>query len=216
MLSEVDQRRYVMTLCLRCCNGDATLHDDVVTFQLRISKKEWIKTKAALIEVNLIDDLNRPVGWDKRQYVSDTSTERSRKYRKKKKQQCNVAVTPPETEAETETDTEIKTIEKETLSISKNGQVPYKKIVDLYHKCLPELPAVVKLTPKRKAQIRQRFKEDLGALRNWEHYFNHVRGSDFLMGRVQPANGRGPFLADLEWLTSAGNFTKVSEDKYHV
>ena len=25
MLSEIDQRRYLMLLCLRCCNGDVTL-----------------------------------------------------------------------------------------------------------------------------------------------------------------------------------------------
>lgn len=55
-LSEADQRRYIMLLCLRCCNGDVTLHDDDVAFQLRISNEDWLTTKSVLIGRNLIDD----------------------------------------------------------------------------------------------------------------------------------------------------------------
>ena len=40
MLSEVDQRRYIMLLRLRCGNGDVTFHDDEVAFQLRINSEE--------------------------------------------------------------------------------------------------------------------------------------------------------------------------------
>ncbi len=45
MLSEVDQRRFIMLLCLRCSNDDVTLHDDEVAFQLRISSEEFTETK---------------------------------------------------------------------------------------------------------------------------------------------------------------------------
>lgn len=54
-----------------------------------------------LISGGLIDPLEvgyEPHGWSERQYVSDTSTLRVRKYRKKR----NVSVTPPDTEADTE------------------------------------------------------------------------------------------------------------------
>lgn len=49
--------------------------------------------------------------WDKRQYVSDNSTARVRKYREQKRETLpkrfgNNEVTPPETETDTETDTE--------------------------------------------------------------------------------------------------------------
>jgi ribosomal protein S21 len=49
--------------------------------------------------------------WDDRQFVSDTSTERVRKYRQRKretllKRSGNDEVTPPDTETDTETDTE--------------------------------------------------------------------------------------------------------------
>ena len=47
MLDEVDQRRLVMLFCIRC-NGNVTLHDEEVTFLLRISNEEWLKTKAII------------------------------------------------------------------------------------------------------------------------------------------------------------------------
>ena len=104
MLSEADQRRYIMALCLRCSNGDVTLHDDEVAFQLRISNEEWARTKAVLVAKELIDEDNKPTKWDKRQYVADSSAERVSRHREKKKQACNVTVTPPDTETDTETE----------------------------------------------------------------------------------------------------------------
>jgi hypothetical protein len=113
MLCEADQRRFVMVLCLRCSNGDVTLHDDAVAFQLRISNEEWSATKARLIAQNLIDEDSKPVAWSKRQYVSDTSKHRVSKHREQKKRTlqrpCNVTVTPPDTDTDTDTDTEEKT-----------------------------------------------------------------------------------------------------------
>jgi hypothetical protein len=109
MLSEIDQRRFIVIMCLRCCNGSVTLQDSEVAFQLRISDQEWMVTKQALLAKNLIGDDNKPVAWEKRQFDSDTSNARVAKHREKKKQQCNVTVAAkkrrsnaPETETETE------------------------------------------------------------------------------------------------------------------
>ena len=103
MMPEVMQRRFVMLLCLRCGNGNVTLQDEEVAFQLRISNDEWLQTKAYLIDKGLIDDVGLPTNWDKRQYASDSSAERVARHREKKKQACNVTVTPPEKEKEKET-----------------------------------------------------------------------------------------------------------------
>ena len=73
MLSEADQRRYIMLLCLRCSNGDVTLHDDEIAFQLRISNEEWVRTKGVLVAKELIGEDNKPTKWDKRQYVADST-----------------------------------------------------------------------------------------------------------------------------------------------
>ena len=93
-LSETDQRRYIMLLCLRCSNGDETLQDEDVTFQLRISADEWLSTKQVLLSKCLITDDNKPTAWNKRQFASDSSTARVLKHRELVKQDCNVSETP--------------------------------------------------------------------------------------------------------------------------
>lgn len=112
MMSEVDQRRFVMVLCLRCSNDCVTLQDDEVAFQLRISNEEWAQTKARFLAKGLINDDNKPTAWDRRQFVSDSSAERVRKHRDKKKQAaklvCNVTATPPEADTEADTEAEEK------------------------------------------------------------------------------------------------------------
>jgi hypothetical protein len=106
MMSEADQRRFVMLLCMRCSNDDVTLHDDEIAFQLRISNEQWAATKAVFLAKKLIDKDNSPTAWDKRQFVSDSSAARVAKHRANKKQDRNVTVTPPEAEAEADTDTD--------------------------------------------------------------------------------------------------------------
>lgn len=106
-MSEALQRRFIMLLCIRCSNDGVTLHDDDVTFQLRISNEEWAETKSVFISKNLIDESNNPVAWDKRQFASDSSATRVAKYRAKKKEVCNVTVTP-QIQNRTDTDTEQK------------------------------------------------------------------------------------------------------------
>lgn len=99
VMSDADQLRLVLLLCLRC-NGNVTLQDKHVTFSLRISDAEWQQTKAVFIESGFIDSDNNVLNWDKRQYVSDSSVERVRRHRALHKPvtvtPCNVTVTPPE------------------------------------------------------------------------------------------------------------------------
>ena len=102
MLSEANQRRYIMLLCLRCSNGDVTLQDEEVAFQLRISNEDWAATKTVLVAKGLIGEDNSPSAWDRRQYRSDSSAERVRKHRDNKKHGCNVTVTAPDTDTDTE------------------------------------------------------------------------------------------------------------------
>lgn len=109
---------------------------------------------------------------------------------------------------------------------------PYEEIVDLYHEVLPELPAVRSLNEMRKKFVRGRWREVfvqrgvatafLGKLPRtkgdgllwFRKYFEHVRGSDFLMGRVSRKN-KDPWQATFEWLMRPTNFAKVVEGYYH-
>jgi len=107
MLSEVDQRRFIMLLCLKCCNGDVTLQCNEIAFQLRVTETEWQATKTRLIDKGLIDEDGQPEAWDKRQYVSDSSAARVRKHREKVKRYSNVTETKcnaVDTDTDTDTD----------------------------------------------------------------------------------------------------------------
>jgi len=123
MLGEVEQRRYLMLLCLKSCNGDVTLQDEEVAFQLRISNEEYASTKSVLMLKGLIDESNVPTAWDKRQFVSDSSAARVAKHREKKKRSCNVAETKSNAlDTDTDTDTDIKNKQK----------IPFKNFYDKY------------------------------------------------------------------------------------
>ena len=122
---------------------------------------------------------------------------------------------PKNLDSDNDTDSDNDINLKTTSSPKVNDQIPFQKIINLYHEMLPQLPKVEKLTTTRKGYIRQRFIEDLPDLKNWENYFDYVKQSDFLMGRTQPTNGRPPFRASLEWLTKPANYAKVAEENYH-
>ena len=123
MLSEANQRRYIMLLCLKCCNVEVTLQDEEIAFQLRISNEEWLKTKQVFLTKNLIDSSSHPTAWDKRQFMSDSSAERVARHRKIKKQHCNVTVTPPESETDSYSDTNTEIDLGKPKSISKISKI---------------------------------------------------------------------------------------------
>lgn len=143
-MCEFEQRRFIMLLCLRCSNGNVTLQDDDVAFQLRISNEEWAATKQVFLSKNLIDEANNPVAWDRRQFRSDSSAERVSKHRANKKQACNVTVTAPDTD----TDTEKNKPSREPIGFAEFWDAYPKKVgkgaaEKAWAKCRPDLTAVL-------------------------------------------------------------------------
>jgi hypothetical protein len=203
MLSEADQRRLTMLFCLRC-NGHVTLHDEEVTFLLRISNDQWQETKASFIAKGFINDANEIANWDKRQFISDSSSERVARHREKKKQECNVTVTPPDTDTDTDTDN------KSNVG-NKVSNCPYQEIVDSFNSALPELPAVRLITEKRKKAMQVRWKENerRQSVEWWQKFFLHVAKSDFLTGRNGAWSG-----CCFDWILKQENFVKILEGNY--
>lgn len=170
MLPENIQRRYVMLLCLKCCNGDVTLHETEIAFQLRINSEEWEETKRVLQDKKLIDKDCQPTNWNKRQYVSDSSTERVRKLREKNKtlpkRERNVTVTPPDTD--TDSDTEVK---KET-NVSKKTVCLNDLSVDHIRDWLVEKRNSGKYMNYNEHEILEKFKGYCHA--NGKRYKNYI------------------------------------------
>jgi len=106
-------------------------------------------------------------------------------------------------------DVEVKTKTKQKT------QVPFKRIISLYHSILPNNPELRKLTATRKGYIKQRWIEDLPSLESWEKYFTYISESRFLTGKTEGTDDKPPFLPDLEWLSRPNNFAKIYEGKYH-
>jgi hypothetical protein len=104
-LSDKMFRAWVGLLCL-ASKYDGAIPKDDLALTLRATEKGVSAIVAYLIEHNLLEDRGEvvtPHNWDGRQFKSDTSNERVKRYRQRK---CNVTeavtVTPPDTEAETE------------------------------------------------------------------------------------------------------------------
>lgn len=85
MLSEAMQRRYLMLMCLRCSNDLETLHETEIAFSLRIDAVSLAETKGIFLAKGFIDEHWKLLNWEKRQFVSDTSTARVAKHRAAKK-----------------------------------------------------------------------------------------------------------------------------------
>jgi hypothetical protein len=121
MLPEAMQRRYVMLMCLRCSETLETLHETEIAFQLRLSEAELIETKQLFISKNFIDSQWNLLNWDKRQFVSDSSTKRVRKHRDNKKQQSNDGETLQKRSSnaiDTDTDTDTEQIQKKATVVA--------------------------------------------------------------------------------------------------
>lgn len=102
------QRHLVMLMCLRC-NGQETFQERELAFHLRVSLEELRETKAVFVESGFINEDWKLLNWARRQYISDTSTERVRRFRSGRKQVETfpkqvetVSVAPPDTDTDTE------------------------------------------------------------------------------------------------------------------
>lgn len=85
-------------------DGDIGTLDDV-SFAFRETKEAVSSAFHELVERGLIETVDETFhisAWKKRQFKSDTSTDRVRKHRRDKKRSSNVTVTAPDTDTETD------------------------------------------------------------------------------------------------------------------
>jgi hypothetical protein len=116
MMSESDQRRLVMLFCEKCKD---VKHDETLrSFHWRITPLELGATKAVFLANGFIDEQWNLLNWNRRQFLSDSSTERVRKFRERLQHNETLQstnVTPPDTDTDTDTEQKQK---KKTLARS--------------------------------------------------------------------------------------------------
>jgi hypothetical protein len=83
MMPEVMQLRLVKVFCGRC--KEVKLTDAQLAYKWHITATELAETKALFIENGFIDEHWEPLNWNKRQYLSDSSTIRTKRYRERKR-----------------------------------------------------------------------------------------------------------------------------------
>jgi uncharacterized protein YdaU (DUF1376 family) len=103
---------------------------------------------------------------------------------------------------------------------------PHLEILSLWAEVLPALPqhSPSLWNGARASHLRARWRETAAAkgwttkdqgLAYFRRVFAHVGNSSFLTGRVPTRDPtRRPFVIELEWLVSPGNWAKVLEGKY--
>ena len=116
LLAFEDRWHFVALLCCKSAGildaeSDPGMLRRKLAVKLGVQLRELDEIGRRLAEVDLIDfDSFQPLNWADRQFESDSSAERTRRYRENlKKQQlgevkrhCDVTVTPPETDTDTD------------------------------------------------------------------------------------------------------------------
>ena len=104
----------------------------------------------------------------------------------------------------------------EKISKTKQDACPHRAIVDLYHEILSELPGVALINKTRIQHLQSRWREHEAHrdMAFWREFFETVKASDFLMGKVEGRFNTKPFRATFDWLIAPRNFVKVVEGNY--
>jgi hypothetical protein len=84
-MDETLQRRFIMFLCLHCAGEFERLDDDELAFALRIGADELVRTKDVFTRKGFLDVDGKIRNWNKRQFKSDSSTERVREHRERQR-----------------------------------------------------------------------------------------------------------------------------------
>jgi hypothetical protein len=127
-MSEQMQRRLVMILCLRSSDDLVTLRERDIAFHLRVTEQELAETKAEFIDRGFVDDDWILLNWNKRQFVSDSSTERTRAYRERHRTSQERHCDAPDTDTDTDTEQIQKQPAAKTAALVLDGFSDFWKI----------------------------------------------------------------------------------------
>lgn len=195
-------RHWINLLCIASMK-DGVLPDVAdIAFHLRIEKNAVVTLLERLLNATLIDKLNggtngyhyAPHNWDKRQYKSDTSTERVKRFRQRSE---TVTVTPPDTDTDTDTEQNKKYIHQPKQVRSKDSKS------DLFDKFWLGYPRKVGKGAAEKAWVKavqsteaqtiiaslgsHKFSEDINYIPHPATWLNQRRWEDVAPVEVAPA-----------------------------
>lgn len=196
------QRHLVMLFCLRCEGKPLRKYaDEEIAYFLQVTALELPQIKSILVKKGFILDSWELVNWEKRQYLSDSSTERVRQYRERQKQ---IETLPQHGETENVTAPETEQIQKQIqkepeltlLSPTAPAEptVRPEEFANIWNRLRGKLPKVERFTESRKKKVKTRMNEGL-TLERFTEAVENCRAKPFLTGD----NERG-WVATFDWL----------------
>lgn len=161
---------------------------------------------SAFEELGLIGN-GAVASWKRRQYESDSSTERSRKHRETKRNGHATLQQQDETPPDTDTDSEVLSSNDDSPSVDEPALRP-EHIQEFWNEFAPRLgrPTIRDLTPERRQLVRARIAQY--SIDDFKAVFGKCEASPFLRGD----KGRTPLTFD--WIMKKGNFQKTLEGNY--
>jgi len=114
--------------CLTSANGNALPPIDEIAFKLRMKPEKVQRVLTELRAAGLIDDDERgarPHNWNERQFISDVSTSRVKRFRERRRNVSPaVSETAPKTEAERKMPSQGRTNSTDETPARANGRMP--------------------------------------------------------------------------------------------
>lgn len=162
LLAFEDRWHFVALLCLKSTGlldePDSAIKKQKICVKLGLDSLELETVMKRLETVGLVSSSGQPVNWNKRQFLSDSSTSRVRAFRERNR---NVTVTPSDTESDTDTESEKNKNQDRSARAARSARAT-------------RLPINFALTPERRA-IAEAEKADPD--REFENFTDHWRAA---------------------------------------
>lgn len=222
LLAFEDRWHFVAVLCLKADGLIDDEHNDLwerrLALKLGLQTRELEELQRRLMGVGLIDAYWQPVKWDELQQRSDSSTERTRKYRERQKEQqeqgcddvkrhSDVTVTPQIREDKIRED------KIEPKGSCASGDAPAFTVEDFVESWNETADAcglskIRKLTEARKRafNVRRREYPDIA---DWQSAFRCLHANKWMHG-----DNKTGWRADPDFFLTASKFTKLVEGQY--
>lgn len=224
MLPDAQFRLFCECLCLaKIANkgGDTCMTVAQLDWRLRRKTGKNVEAMCATALLTMSEDGTVVVTqWAKRQFESDSSTDRVKKHRDAKKGNVPVTVdetlqeqsdavteTPPESESDTDS-------EKTPVVPLAGDRIPFAEIVEAFNATMTGLPKVRKLDEARKRAIRKIWTggaEYQSVADFWQPLFEECAEDSFLNGTGPYSNGHENWRPDFDYLIRPKTITKVYE-----
>lgn len=197
---------WVNFLCLASKNNGSIPPLNEVAFALRCDEASVTLASQDFLKRGLLDQKFGklyPHNWNKRQFKSDTSTDRTKRYRDRHK---NVTVTSQERPQITDTEQRQKQKDKPpVVPLGGEEQEAFEFFCSAASRS--GLPVPSNFTPSRRKFLKARL-VDCGGLEGWKVAMSKLEASDFCCGKVSD------FKANFDFVLQAKSFTKLMEGNY--